>query len=65
MAVFEKIKKKSLFSSESTLLFSAAWVVFQSKQSIFQSFFFQEKPIYCHLGQKMIILQTLFQPKSV
>ena len=34
MAVFEKISKQSLFSSETTLLLSTAWVVLQSKQSI-------------------------------
>jgi len=31
-----------LFSSESTLLLSAAWVVLQSKQSMFQRIFFKK-----------------------
>ena len=53
-----------LFSSESTLLLSAAWAVLQSKQSIFKRFFSQEKPIYCHFWWKKEILKEPFQPKS-
>jgi hypothetical protein len=41
--LFLKIFQTSLlFSSESALLLSAAWVVLQSKQSMFQRIFFKK-----------------------
>jgi hypothetical protein len=44
LAVFEKFSNPSLLSSESTLLLSAAWVLLQSKQSMFQMIFPKKSP---------------------
>ena len=38
----KNFQTSNLFSSESTLLLSAAWVVLQSKQSMFQRIFLKE-----------------------
>ena len=42
MAFLKKFQTSIVFSSESTLMLSAAWVVLQSKQSMFQRIFLKK-----------------------
>ena len=51
-------------SSESTLLLSAAWVVLQSKQSMFQKIFLKKSQFIVISVEKKEIFKRSFQPKS-
>jgi hypothetical protein len=48
----KKFQTTILFSSESTLLLSAAWVVLQSKQSIFKGIFSRKANLLSFLMKK-------------
>ena len=48
----ENFQTSLLFSSESTLLLSAAWVVLQGKQSMFQRIFLKKSQFIVISGEK-------------
>ena len=52
-----------LFSSESTLLFSAAWVVLQSKQSMFQKIVLKKSQFIVISDEKRQFLKHHFSQK--
>ena len=60
----KKFQTSLLFSSESTLLLSAAWVVLQSKQSMFQRIFLKKSQFIVISDEKKEFLKKPFQPKS-
>ena len=60
----KKFQTSLLISSESTLLLSAAWVVLQSKESMFQRIFLKKSQFIVISDEKKTILKTPFQPKS-
>ena len=59
----KKFQTSVLFSSESTLLLSAAWVVLQSKQSMFQRIFFKKSQFIVISDEKRKFSKHYFSQK--
>jgi hypothetical protein len=59
----KKFQTSLLFSSESTLLLSAAWVVLQSKKACFKGFFSRKANLLSFLIKKRKISKHHFSQK--
>jgi hypothetical protein len=59
----KKFQTSLLFSSESTLLLSAAWIVFQSKQSMFQRIFLKKSQFIVITDEKRQFSKNHFSQK--
>jgi len=59
----KKFQTRLLFSSERTSLLSAAWVVLQSKQSMFQRIFFKKSQFIVISYEKRKFSKQLFSQK--
>ena len=59
----KNVQTSLLFSSESTLLLSAAWVVLQSKQSMFQRIFLKKSQFIVISDEKRKFSKHYFSQK--